>query len=77
MDKEKPNVSFANQANALRRRLWEQFAQTLDPYQRRHFYRLLAPKSPKRIERALMKLLIALENADKILAASSEPPEKV
>jgi len=76
MDQEqKPTVSFGNEANELRRQLWQQFVRTLDPYQRRHFYQLLAPKSPKRTERALMKLLIALENADKILAAS-EPPAR-
>jgi hypothetical protein len=70
MDNEKPTVSFGEQGNEIRRRLWHQFVATLDVHQRRHFYRLLAPKSPKRIERALRNLLIVFEKVDKILAAS-------
>src|SRR5262249_35112443 len=35
----KPIVSFGDQRNVLRRRLWDQFVRTLDPYQRQHFYR--------------------------------------
>jgi hypothetical protein len=75
MDHETPTVSFGEQGNELRRRLWDQFTQTLDPHQRRHFYRLLAPKSPKRIERALTRLLLVFERVDQLLA-ESEPPAK-
>jgi hypothetical protein len=73
--KQKPNVSFGNQRNVLRRRLWDQFVRTLDPYQRQHFYRLIAPYPRKRFERALIKLVVALNKADELLAAS-EPPAK-
>ena len=73
---EKPSVSFGDQRNVLRRRLWDQFVRTLDPYQRQYLYRVIAPYPRKRFERALMKLLVVLEKADKILA-QSEPPPKV
>jgi hypothetical protein len=72
---EKPNVSFGDQRNVLRRRLWDQFVRTLDPYQRQHFYRLIALYPRKRFERALIKLVVALNKADALLAAS-EPPAK-
>jgi hypothetical protein len=75
MDNDKPIVSFGSQRNVLRRRLWDQFVQTLDPYQRQHFYRLIAPYPRKRFERALIKLVVALNKADELLAAS-EPPAK-
>jgi hypothetical protein len=75
MDNDKPNVSFGNQRNVLRRRLWDQFVRTLDPYQRQHFYQLIAPYPRKRFEKALMNLLIVFEKVDKILA-ESEPPVK-
>ena len=72
---EEPIVSFGDQRNVLRRRLWDQFVRTLDPYQRQHFYRVIAPYPRKRFERALIRLLVVLEKADELLAAS-EPPVK-
>jgi len=74
MDHEKPAVSFGEQGNELRRRLWDQFVQTLDPHQRKHFHKLLAPRSRKRVERALTNLLIVFEKVDQLLAQSEPPP---
>ena len=75
MDQEKPAVSFGEQSNELRRRLWDQFVRTLDPHQRKHFYKLLAPRSRKRVERALFNLLVVFEKVDQLLVRS-EPPAK-
>ena len=73
---QQPNVSFGNQRNVLRRKLWDQFIKQLDPYERERFYQLIAPYPRKRFEKALMNLLIVFEKVDKILA-ESEPPAKV
>ena len=72
---ERPSVSFGNQRNVLRRKLWDQFIKQLDPYERERFYQLIAPYPRKRFERALIKLLVVLNKADELLAAS-EPPVK-
>jgi len=75
MDHEKPTVSFGDQSNELRRRLWQQFVQTLDPHQRKHFHKLLAPRSRKRVEKALTNLVDVLDKVDRLVAAT-EPPSK-
>ena len=67
---QKPTVASGDQGTAVRRRLWDQFMRTLDPHQRRDFYRLLAPYPRKRFERALVRLVLTFDKADQLLAES-------
>ena len=66
----KPDVTFRDQPKALYRQLLNQFVATLDPYQRAIFYQTVTPRPRKRLERALVRLLVIFEKVDELVAKS-------